>query len=47
MNDLGWRAQENFESGIRKTVAWYLDNEGWWKPIREGKYAGQRLGQVK
>lgn len=47
MNDLGWRAQENFESGIRKTVAWYLDNEWWWKPIREGKYAGQRLGQVK
>jgi dTDP-glucose 4,6-dehydratase len=41
---LGWRAQETFESGIEKTVAWFLDNEWWWRPIREKKYAGQRLG---
>jgi len=47
MNDLGWKPQENFESGIRKTVQWYLDNEWWWKPIHEKKYAGERLGQVK
>jgi len=44
-NELGWRAEENFESGIRKTVEWYLNNDWWWRPIREAKYAGERLGQ--
>ncbi len=44
-NELGWRARENFDSGIRRTVEWYLANEWWWKPIREGKYAGERLGR--
>jgi len=43
--ELGWKAQENFESGIRKTVQWYLDNEWWWKPIRDKKYTGKRLGK--
>ena len=42
--ELGWKPEENFDTGIRKTVQWYLDNEWWWKPIREKKYAGQRLG---
>jgi dTDP-glucose 4,6-dehydratase len=42
--DLGWRPEENFDTGIRKTVQWYLDNAWWWQPIREKKYAGQRLG---
>jgi dTDP-glucose 4,6-dehydratase len=42
--DLGWRAQESFESGLGKTVDWYLKNEWWWRPIREQKYAGDRLG---
>lgn len=42
--ELGWRAEETFESGIRKTVNWYLDNEWWWGPIRARKYAGERLG---
>jgi len=46
MNELGWKPEENFETGIRKTVKWYLDNEWWWKPIHEKKYAGQRLGKV-
>ena len=41
--ELGWRAQENFDSGIEKTVRWYLDNEWWWKPLRD-RYDGQRLG---
>lgn len=41
--ELGWRAQENFETGIEKTVRWYLDNEWWWRPLRE-RYDGQRLG---
>ncbi|HEU5285360.1 MAG TPA: dTDP-glucose 4,6-dehydratase, partial [Sphingomicrobium sp.] len=42
--ELGWRAQESFESGLAKTVDWFLDNEWWWRPIREQKYAGARLG---
>ena len=44
MHDLGWRPTEDFESGIRKTVQWYLDNEWWWGPIRRNRYAGERLG---
>lgn len=40
---LGWRAAEDFESGIEKTVAWYLDNEWWWRPLLE-RYDGERLG---
>ena len=42
--ELGWRAQESFETGIEKTVAWYLENEGWWRPLRDKVYAGERLG---
>jgi dTDP-glucose 4,6-dehydratase len=41
--ELGWRAQENFDSGIEKTVRWYLESEWWWSPLRE-RYDGQRLG---
>lgn len=41
--ELGWKAQENFESGIEKTVQWYLDNDWWWRPLRE-RYKGERLG---
>ncbi|MCW2284375.1 dTDP-glucose 4,6-dehydratase [Rhodoblastus acidophilus] len=44
--ELGWRAQENFDTGIEKTVAWYLDNEWWWRPLRDKVYAGERLGLV-
>jgi len=44
--ELGWRARENFDTGIEKTVRWYLDNEWWWQPLRE-RYAGERLGLVK
>ena len=32
-NELGWNPEENFESGLRKTVKWYLKNEAWWKPL--------------
>ncbi|ARD39941.1 dTDP-glucose 4,6-dehydratase [Edwardsiella ictaluri] len=42
--ELGWRPQETFESGIRKTVAWYLANERWWRAVMDGSYAGERLG---
>jgi dTDP-glucose 4,6-dehydratase len=44
---LGWAAEENFDTGIRKTVQWYLDNAWWWQPIRDEKYAGHRLGAVR
>lgn len=43
--ELGWKAREGFESGLEKTVRWFLENEWWWRPIREQKYAGQRLGK--
>jgi dTDP-glucose 4,6-dehydratase len=42
---LDWHPEHDFESGIRATVRWYLDNDWWWKPIREAKYSGERLGQ--
>lgn len=42
--ELGWTALETFESGLAKTIDWYLDNDWWWRPIREGRYAGERLG---
>ncbi|HUZ75058.1 MAG TPA: dTDP-glucose 4,6-dehydratase [Stellaceae bacterium] len=40
----GWRPAETLESGLRKTVRWYLDNRAWWEPIRTGVYHGERLG---
>ncbi|GAA0567121.1 dTDP-glucose 4,6-dehydratase [Caenispirillum bisanense] len=43
--DLGWNPRENFESGLRKTVQWYLDNRAWWQSVNQSTYAGQRLGQ--
>ncbi|MFA7173688.1 MAG: dTDP-glucose 4,6-dehydratase [Kiritimatiellia bacterium] len=42
--NLGWSPEENFDTGIVKTVQWYLDNNWWWQPIRAKKYSGQRLG---
>lgn len=46
MNELGWKPEESFETGIRKTVQWYLDNEWWWGPIHRNRYSGQRLGKA-
>jgi dTDP-glucose 4,6-dehydratase len=46
-SELGWRAQETFESGIEKTVRWYLNNTEWWRPLRKTVYAGERLGLLK
>jgi dTDP-glucose 4,6-dehydratase len=43
-SQLGWKPKNDFDSGIKKTVAWYLNNDWWWKPIRSGNYAGERLG---
>jgi dTDP-glucose 4,6-dehydratase len=42
--ELGWQPRESFESGLRKTVAWYLDNRWWWEPIWSQRYHGTRLG---
>ncbi len=41
--ELGWKARESFETGIERTVDWYLENAWWWQPLRE-HYAGERLG---
>nr|ANF28848.1 dTDP-glucose 4,6-dehydratase [Franconibacter pulveris] len=43
-NDLGWVPEETFETGIEKTVHWYLDNKEWWQRVLDGSYAGERLG---
>lgn len=42
--ELGWKPDETFETGLRKTVEWYLANETWWKRVQDGRYQGQRLG---
>ncbi|MEZ9421302.1 dTDP-glucose 4,6-dehydratase [Vibrio breoganii] len=42
--ELGWTPEETFESGIRKTVEWYLNNKEWWSRVLDGSYAGERLG---
>lgn len=41
-SELGWRARETFETGMERTVRWYLDNEAWWAPLRS--IAGVRQG---
>jgi dTDP-glucose 4,6-dehydratase len=45
--ELGWRAEETFETGIEKTILWYLENEWWWRPLRDKVYAGERLGLIE
>jgi dTDP-glucose 4,6-dehydratase len=42
--ELGWLARHGFDSGLAGTITWYLDNEAWWRPLRDARYAGQRLG---
>jgi dTDP-glucose 4,6-dehydratase len=42
--ELGWSALETFQTGMTKTVEWYLANDWWWKPIRAERYSGERLG---
>ena len=44
--ELGWQPQETFESGIRKTVQWYLDNLEWCRRVQDGTYQRERLGQL-
>ena len=42
--DLGWTPDEDFESGIRKTVIWYLENREWWQRVVDGSYQLERIG---
>jgi dTDP-glucose 4,6-dehydratase len=42
--ELGWAPRESFESGLLRTVQWYIDNPDWWDRIRSGRYRGERLG---
>jgi dTDP-glucose 4,6-dehydratase len=44
--ELGWRATESFESGLLRTVQWYLDRRDWWAPIADERYKGERLGSL-
>jgi len=43
--ELNWVPEETFETGLKKTVQWYLDNKQWWQRIRTGSYRGERLGK--
>ena len=43
-DELGWTPKETFETGLDKTVRWYLDNEAWWRAILDKRYTGERLG---
>lgn len=52
MNELGWKPKHNFETGIKETIAWYLQNKEWWTRIQSGAYQeyyakqyGERLGE--
>jgi len=46
-HELGWAPQETFDTGIRKTIRWYLDNKKWWQRVQDGSYRGERLGVIK
>ena len=46
-SELGWAPRENFESGMARTIRWYLDNRDWWQDILSGRYQGERLGIAK
>lgn len=45
-SEIGWAAEETFGSGLEKTIRWYLENEWWWRTLREKRYDGERLGLV-
>ena len=42
--ELGWKPEQTFDSGIRKTVEWYLNNKEWWSRVQDGSYSRERLG---
>ena len=45
--NLGWEPKESFDSGLRKTIHWYLNNKTWWKSIQKNTYEQERLGVIK
>ena len=45
--ELGWKPQETFETGLRKTVLWYLENRDWWQRVLDGDYRLDRIGEDK
>ncbi|TGX50354.1 dTDP-glucose 4,6-dehydratase [Sphingomonas gei] len=45
-SELAWRRRETFDSGLARTIDWYLANRWWWEPIRASSYGGERLGRV-
>lgn len=45
-NNLGWNANESFETGLEKTIDWFIENQDWWKPIRSSRYNGDRIGLI-
>ena len=46
-NELGWEPLKSFEEGLKETVEWYRDNEGWWKPLKDGSYQEYYRRQYK
>ena len=44
---LGWKPRESFDSGLERTIRWYLDHQEWWGPLRQSIYGGERLGLVR
>lgn len=46
-NELGWRPKENFQSGLKKTVQWYISNPEWWQKLLSSDYQLERIGKVK
>jgi len=45
--ELGWTQTVDFDTGLARTIDWYLTNEDWWRPLRDARYAGERLGTTK
>lgn len=45
--DLGWRPRETFETGLRKTLQWYLENQNWWQRVLDDDYRLDRIGKDK
>ena len=46
-SQLGWKPRESFESGLERTIRWYLNHQEWWVPLRQSIYGGERLGLLQ
>ena len=46
-SELGWMPNETFDTGLLKTVKWYLSNSDWWERVLNGKYRLDRIGEIK